>query len=404
MHPNYARVVDAARRSHAQGRSTLAIGPEEIGLARLYSYAFRLHTIGAFHGTRLLVEKRPPANALAMTHRRRALELLEDLANHGMMLVPQDFRAVVSTFYRYDKQIYGVLESLHEDAAASRDPEIARAAKRFEMIVAETTGGNGINLTQDVGVPEQASFIVPGLGITIVPLVYGDYHSWNLAHLPADAAHVPVHLHHEGVEIHLGYGPMRGTTVLGRYGAPVDEGYAMAIPPMTAHGYFNRSNMPHHVPFIFGSLHQAGWGVFLDVEPKPVKLEELKSVPLEDRVMNGSIYLERALDEIAAASGSIRRVLIPASATDRKGCGGLELSATRADESGFHYPRTGFRTVSVVRGEGQATVNGITRAVRPHDHFGVPAGMEATVSATGKAPLILLDALIGTTLFPRDDA
>src|SRR5262249_20092465 len=163
-----------------------------------------------------------------------AIELLEDLANEGTTLVPHDFRAVISTFHRYHRNSQGVLEALREDARASHDAEIACAADRFEAIIADTAGGNGIHLTRDTEVPEQASFIVPGLGITIVPLVYGDYHSWNLAHLPADAAHVPVHQHHEGVEIHLGYGPMRGTTVLGPYGAPVDEGYAMAIPPMTA--------------------------------------------------------------------------------------------------------------------------------------------------------------------------
>lgn len=400
MHPNYARIVEAARRSHAQGRSPAGIGQEEVGLARLYCHAYRLHTIGVFHGTRIVVEQRPPAGALAMAHRRRALELLEDLANEGTTLVPNDFRAVIATFHRYDRHSRGVLDALREDAATSHDPEIARAADRYEAIITETTGGNGIHLTRDNEVPEQASFVVPGLGITIVPLVYGDYHSWNLAHLPAQAAHVPVHLHHAGVEIHLGYGPMRGTTVLGHYGAPVDEGYAMAIPPNTAHGYFNRSTLPHHVPFIFGSLHQAGWGVFLDVEPKPVKLEELTPVPLEDPAMNGSIYLERALDELAARSGSVRRVLIPASATDRGGCGGLELTATRADASGLSYPRTGFRTVSVVRGEGTVAIDGIPRDVRSHDHFGVPAGMHACVRAKGAQPLILLDALIGTSLFP----
>jgi len=69
------------------------------------------------------------------------------------------------------------------------------------------TTGNGIHLTQDTGAPEQGSFVVPNLGITIVPLVYGDHHSWNLAWLGSERSDVPYHLYHlhsEGVEIHFG--------------------------------------------------------------------------------------------------------------------------------------------------------------------------------------------------------
>ena len=61
-HPNYEGLIEQATRSHANGRSTEGITPEDIDLARLYSYAFRSHTIGAFHATRLALENRPTAS------------------------------------------------------------------------------------------------------------------------------------------------------------------------------------------------------------------------------------------------------------------------------------------------------------------------------------------------------
>src|SRR5207249_4570145 len=89
-----------------------------------------------------------------------------------------------------------------------------------------------------------------------------------------------------------------GVTVLGEFRAPVEEGYAMPIPPCTAHGYKNESGVPHHVPFIFGSLKHAGWGVFLDVEPVMQPLESFKEVPRRGLRFSQMIYLER---EIRAA-------------------------------------------------------------------------------------------------------
>jgi hypothetical protein len=316
--------------------------------------------------------------------------------------VPDDFRVVISTFYRYDRHTRAVVEALHEDSQCSGDTALAAAAARFDQIIEEIRSSNGIHLTRDTEVPSQASFVVPSLGITIVPVVYGDHHSWNLAHLPVDAANVPVHRHHEGVEIHLGYGPMRGTTILGDTCAVIDEGYAMPIPPQTDHGYVNASSMPHHVPFIFGSIRQAGWGVFLDVEPRPVRVGELRSVKLEDPCMNGSIYLERAIEESASSTGSMHRVLIPAAATGRNGSGGLELSIARVDTDGLKLPIDDFRIVSVVRGEGTVAIEGCELTVRPHDHFGIPAGMRASLRATRPDPLIWLDArLVDTSAVPR---
>ena len=69
---------------------------------------------------------------------------------------------------------------------------------------------------------------------------------------------------------------------------------------------------------------------------------------------------------------------------------------TRIDTAGFDYPRDSFRAVSVVRGEGTLSIEGITCAVRAHDHFGVPAGMRAGIKQNGSAPLVTLDSLIKT--------
>jgi hypothetical protein len=35
-------------------------------------------------------------------------------------------------------------------------------------------------------------------------------------------------------------------------------------------------------------------------------------------------------------------------------------------------------------------------AVAPHDHFGIPAGLPATLTAHGGEPLVLLDATLET--------
>ena len=110
---------------------------------------------------------------------------------------------------------------------------------------------------------------------------------------------VPFHLHQDGVEIHLGYGPLHGNTVLGEFYAEVDEGYAMPIPPKVRHGYVNDSTMQHHVPFIFGSLTRGGWGVFLDVEAQPIDLDKLEKTPVYSRQMNQTIYLEREIEKAA---------------------------------------------------------------------------------------------------------
>ncbi len=398
-HPSYQRLVQVARRSYSAGRCPLGIKQADIDLARLYSHAYRGHVIGAFHATRLAVE------ALTFNDRSSTrssctflLAALNDLADAALDPIMPDQRALLSTFHRYDQGVRRAIDGLEQLLETAGDGRLDRIARRFRASVEAISGCGGIALTQDAAAPEQASFVVPNLGITIVPLVYGDYHSWNLAWLAGPKSDVPIHEHHEAAEIHLGYAPMQGETILGKARAEVgDGGYAMPIPPETAHGYVNRSDREHHVPFVYGSLKAGGWGVFLDVEPKPCPVERLKKVELQSRDMNGSIALEPALAQAAALGTAQRRVLIPAKATDRDGCGGLELGVARVNAKGLELPLDSFRAVSVVRGEGLVDIAGIEQPVKSHDHFGVPAGMSATLRQKGREPLVILDCLIRST-------
>jgi mannose-6-phosphate isomerase-like protein (cupin superfamily) len=256
------------------------------------------------------------------------------------------------------------------------------------------TTGNGIHLTRDTGAPEQGSFVVPSLGITIVPLVYGDHHSWNLAWLDGERSDVPYHLHREGVEIHLGYNPMHGYTVLGDAKAELTEGYAMPIPPNTRHGYTNIGRQRHNVPFIFGSLTCGGWGVFLDVEPQPIELDRLETTTVLSNRLNNTVLLEKEIQKAAEKFASVRYPLIPAEATDRAGVGGLELSIARVSSRGLDLRPERFCAVSVVRGSGVVTIADEEREISERDHFGIPAGVTATVRETGSVPLVLLDAIL----------
>jgi hypothetical protein len=390
MHPAYKALVDKATASHGRHRNPEGISADDVHRARLYSYAFRLHTIGAFHATRLALAGLPAAGAW----RTRAMESLEDLANLGMEAVPADFRAVIGTFYRYHQGIGRVLDSLRRDHEESRQAGLGEIAERFTRAIEPITAGNGIHLTQDLEAPAQASFVVPNLGIIIVPLVYGDHHSWNLAFLTGNARDVPVHRHHQGVEIHLGYDPTEGVTILGEHRAPVRDGYAMPIPPETDHGWVNTSAEPHHVPFIFGSLYHAGWGVFLDVEASTRPVEEYKLVARDSAPFSQMVYLERAIARAVSMKATWRSTLIPHTVTNRRGSGGLELCLTRVGPTGFAFPKGGYRIVSVVRGKGAVTIEAIDREVESHDHFGIPAGMRASIQQKGPDPLIVLDVIL----------
>jgi mannose-6-phosphate isomerase-like protein (cupin superfamily) len=393
-HANYQRLVDAAAQGHAAGRAARDLASADIELARLYSYAFRTQTIGAFHGTRQALEDRPSVGGQAHIHRQRAVELLEDLGNLAMEEVPDDFRALLSTFYRYDLGARRVCDALKQECNAGGDGEVGVIADRFAALIQTVTCCNGIYLTQDLSAPQQACYVVPNLGITIVPLVYGDHHSWNLAEMGDGPCDVPRHMHDEGVEIHLGYSPMHGYLVLDDNCADVSEGYALPIPPRRPHGYINGGEMQHHVPFIFGSLRFSGWGVFFDVEAKPCVLGDLTEVNRQGPKMNQATFLERDIDEAAALSSSRRWPILPASATFAPNVGGIELSVARATTSGLHYPLDGFRILSVVRGNGKVRIGKVEQFVGPHDHCGVPAGMECSMVQHGPVPLVVLDTVI----------
>ncbi|RPI79241.1 MAG: cupin domain-containing protein [Planctomycetaceae bacterium] len=400
-HENYARLSQLADESHARGRAPQGIQDRDIALARLYSHAFRGHVIGAFHATRLALSQVEHGDPLVSVHLLRASETLTALANRSMDDVGTDARALIATFHHYSTHVARTLNALESACSLTRQADLVRIHELFLCQMQAITAENGIHLTRDTSPPEQGSFVVPSLGITIVPLVYGDHHSWNLAWLPAEKADVPYHLHQEGVEIHLGYGPMHGYTVLGDAKAELVEGYAMPIPPRTRHGYTNIGSLPHHVPFIFGSLTCGGWGVFLDVEPQPRELDLLQTSPVMGPKLNGTIALEREIDRAAMKFAAVRYPLIPASATDRYGVGGLELSIARVTERGLTWRLERFCAVSVVRGKGVVSIAGEDQPLSPRDHFGIPAGLPAVVRQVGSEPLVLLDAVLRPAQSPR---
>jgi mannose-6-phosphate isomerase-like protein (cupin superfamily) len=394
MHANYERLAELACASHARGRAPSGIDARDVSLARLYSHAFRGHVIGAFHAAREALANVQTADQLALVHLARASELLTDLANRSMDSVGNDARALISTFHHYCTHVARTVTALDDACGLLRSAVLDRVRDLFVGHMEGITASNGIYLTRDTGAPEQASFVVPSLGITIVPLVYGDHHSWNLAWLDGERSDVPYHQHHEGVEIHLGYSTMHGYTVLGDAKAELTEGYAMPIPPETRHGYSNIGNLRHNVPFIFGSLTCGGWGVFLDVEPQPIELERLETTSVRSHKLNNTILLEREIEKAAAKFSGVRYPLIPAEATDRGGVGGLELSIARVTSRGLALCPERFCAVSVVRGRGVVAMAGEEREITAHDHFGIPAGVAATIRETGNDRLVVLDTIL----------
>jgi mannose-6-phosphate isomerase-like protein (cupin superfamily) len=394
MHVNYERLADLTCASHARGRAPSGIADRDIALARLYSHAFRGQVIGAFHATRVALQKITSSDHLATAHLQRADELLATLANRSMDTVGRDMRALISTFHHYCTHVARTVIALDTACDLIGSSEVTRVRDLFVRHMEAITSGNGLHLTRDTAAPEQACFVVPSLGITIVPLVYGEHHSWNLAWLAGERSDVPYHRHHEGVEIHLGYSPMHGYIVLGDAKAELTEGYALPIPPKTRHGYTNIGSQTHHLPFIFGSLTCGGWGVFLDVEPQPKALDALKTVPAQSNALNGTVLLEREIAQAAARYSSVRYPILSAQRTDRDGVGGLELSVTRATARGYTLKGEHFCAVSVVRGSGVLQMAGEEIAIAPHDHFGVPAGIPAVLTEKGDEPLVLLDAVI----------
>jgi mannose-6-phosphate isomerase-like protein (cupin superfamily) len=308
--------------------------------------------------------------------------------------VGHDVRALLSTFNLYSTHVRIVLDALDSACELEKSAILHGARDRFRRHMESITSGNGLHLTQDTRADEGASFVVPNLGITIVPLVYGDHHSWNIAWLDGARSDVPIHFHEEGAEIHLGYSPVTGYTVLNDGKAKVNEGYAMPIPPKSRHGFVNLSSGMHHVPFIFGSLRLGGWGVFADITPQPIEVDSLANEPVSSSSMNGTAFLEREIQSAASHESPNRYPIIRTERTDRDGIGGLELSIVRVTPGGYHYHLAQFCAVSVVRGKGVLHMLHQSIDIVHHDHFGIPAGITAEIIETGNEPLVLLDAVI----------
>ena len=76
--------------------------------------------MSSFHATRRALQDHPPAGPVATAYRIRAAEALEDLVNLAMEEVPRDFRAVISTLYRYHRHVSRANDSL--DAAITLVP------------------------------------------------------------------------------------------------------------------------------------------------------------------------------------------------------------------------------------------------------------------------------------------
>ena len=393
LHDNYQSVQKAATESHQNQRKIEGVSDEIILLARLYAYGFRGQIIGTFHGTAQALEKLTNA-ATASDELRKVTEELCALGALSVELVPTDYRAVLVNFHRYDRGIARVLENLTFAAKKISSGELRAIQANFIKAVERVTASSGIVITRDDEIPEQASFVVPSLGITIIPLVYGDQHSWNMAFLSGENLDVPRHLHREGIEIHLGMGLLHGETCLGGYRAEVTEGYAMPIPPGTPHGYINRARHEHRLPFIFGSRRLGGWGIIPDVNPQPIEAVELKSVSVEAKEMNGTVMLDREIAAAAKSTGNTRRALISGERTFSPLAGGISLSISRIAGGEMIFGPAQYQIVSVVRGQGKVTIGSVEAELSPHAYFGIPAGARASITAQGPEPLILLDAVL----------
>jgi hypothetical protein len=120
------------------------------------------------------------------------------------------------------------------------------------------------------------------------------------------------------------------------------------------------------------------------------------TVEREDWRMNGAVYLEREIQRAAGSHPAGRNVIMASRLMDRNGVGGLELAVTRINETVFTFPVDDYRIGSVVSGGGRLRIGSIECEVKKHDHFGIPAGMTATLRQDGKEPLVVLDSLIKT--------
>lgn len=390
----YAQLLEKARWSHAHGRSVFHVLQEDIDAARLFSYAYRSQAIGAFHATRLAIETAErKASASIKCWLEQARTLLEQLETKAGEPVPRDFRALVSTLYDYHQWIDKVISRLERASARSRASKLENVLELFIKIIEPIATCNAIYVARDLVAPEQGAFIVPNLGISIVPVIYGDWHSWNAAFLPAGKTGVPVHRHQMGAEIHLGYSPVKGRSILAGNFAEISEGYAMPIPPMTDHGFLNTSGRDHIVPFIFGSLSMGGWGVFFDVEARSDRKLRRRGRPLQSAAMNHSVFLEKAIQNASSRATYPRKLLVPRERAGSREIGGLELGLNRVCGE-INLASDHFRIISMQSGTGRLRIGNAQIVVSKHDHFGVPTQMACTLTQIGSHPLIFLDAMI----------
>jgi uncharacterized RmlC-like cupin family protein len=393
---DYAHVVEKARWSHAHGRSIDHIQASDIEAGRLFSYGFRTQTIGTFHATRVALEAEAGKGTGAYVDAclSQCCALLDQLEAKAVDPILPDHRALISTLYSYDQGTNQVDDLLTRVCARGTYPRLRTIHDRFLRNIQRVTAGNGFYVARALELPEQGAFIVPDLDISIAPVIYGDHFSWNAAFLVADRPGVAVHRHRYGAEIHLGYAPVKGHTILGDSFTEVEEGYAMPIPPMTYHGFYNTSGEDHVVPFVFGSLKMAGWGIFFDVEPQPVEPVKRRAEPLESPAMNHSIFLERAIRKMRSSQGLMRQVLVPAHRAGSNEIGGLELAVSRAGQGAMEMSSPHYRIISVDSGRAQVQIGNVESEVTRHDHFGVPAEISCQITPLGPDPFVFLDARI----------
>ena len=389
----YRQLVEKAVWSHQNRRSVFHIEEEDIARARLYSYGYRTQTIGAFHACHEALEGILESEGNDSDGLARSLRFLDELVGLSILPVPADFRVLLFTLYFYDLKIRETIASLDSYCAASRSPAVQTIRDRFIAIIEQVPLSNGVSIARDNVVPEQGTFQVPTLGFTLVPLVYGDHHSWSSAYVTSDAQGKTTHRHRQGVEIHLGFSPIHGRTILGDSCTELLEGYAMPIPAMTDHGFDNLSQHKHLVPFVFGSATLGGWGVFFDVEPRPKNVDHLREVSLDSTSMNKSVYLEREISRVAAGQGSCREVLIPSDVTTSPATGGLEMGLGRVAE-GLSLTDDHFRIVSLRSGTAEIKVGPVCAELQAHDHVGIPGGMESQIVGKGEEPVLFLDAFL----------
>ena len=394
MHERYQALLDKADWSVRNNRDVFHILDEDVIRARLYAYGYRTQTIGAFHACKVsLIEALGSSGSESCTF-QMLMGILDELQSLATIPVPEDFRALIYTLHTYDRGVQNACDSFEKLLDETRSDAVLRIKRSFQKAMARVSSGNGIYVAQDNILPEQGSFVVPNLGITIVPLIYGEHHSWNSTHLPGPCIDATNHRHHAGVEIHLGYSPVHGITMLDRFRSQIREGYAMPIPVMIDHGLDNLSDQEHWVPFIFGSLTLGGWGVFFDVEPRPAKAQDLRKAPLESPEMGNSVFIERVIERVAQLDHSHREIVIPAAATASGKYGALQLGISRVTQEGRDPISDRYTIISVVSGAGTIEIGPTSQSLRVHDHVGIPAKVPARIEPSGADPLVLLDAVI----------